>query len=133
MEDVLKVRDGLVGVKMIDRDHAELSEMALELKLQAAAGRQWTLTSPLLRELARATASHFALEETMMESTNYPGALLHRLQHQWMVDQMRTLTARCRTSGLQANEMLLNLFVESHFAHVGRDDLHYGLWLNGAR
>jgi len=133
MESVLKVRDGLVGVRMIDRDHAELSEMTLELKLQAAAGRQWTLTSPLLRELARATVSHFALEETMMESTNYPGALLHRLQHQWMVDQVRTLTARCRRSDLQANEMLLNLLVESHFAHVGRDDLHYGLWLNGAR
>jgi hemerythrin-like metal-binding protein len=128
-----KVREenGLsVGVKMMDRDHMELSEMVLELNLESAAGKPWDRTGRILKEMTRAIGSHFALEQTMMESTRYPGATIHRLRHEWMMDQMRVLTARCKKDGVEANRMLLELLSESHFAHMQTDDLRYGLWLN---
>jgi len=119
-----------VGVKMMDRDHEEISGMVLELNAQAAAEKPWDRTGPLLRELIRATGCHFSLEEAMMTAAKYPHAAIHRLRHEWMIDQMRVLLARSRQSGFAANEPLLGLLAESHFAHVAAEDLRFGLWLN---
>jgi hemerythrin-like metal-binding protein len=130
MQQVQQENGMSVGVKMMDRDHMELSEMVLELNLEAAAGKPWERTGNILKEMARALGSHFALEQTMMESTRYPGVTIHRLRHEWMMDQMRVLTARCKKDGVEANRMLLELLSESHFAHMQTDDLNYGLWLN---
>ena len=104
--------------------------MVLELNNQAAAGQPWDRTGPLLRELTRATVSHFSLEEAMMDTARYPHAVIHRLRHEWMIDQMRVLLARSRESGLAANEPLLELLSESHDAHMHTEDLRFGLWLN---
>jgi hemerythrin-like metal-binding protein len=132
VEDLSNAGEVNVGVRMMDRDHAEISGMALELKLHAAGAADWSRTGPLLREMARAAASHFVLEESLMEATRYPGLVAHRLRHQWMIDQFRTLQTRCRRKGLAVNETLLDLLVESHFAHIEKEDLRYGLWLNGS-
>jgi hemerythrin-like metal-binding protein len=132
MEQARQEKGLSVGVKMMDRDHCELSEMVLELNLEAAAGRPWDRTGRILKEMARALGSHFAMEQTMMESTRYPGATIHRLRHEWMIDQMRVLATRCKQDGVAANQILLELLSESHFAHMQTDDLRYGAWLNAA-
>jgi hemerythrin-like metal-binding protein len=119
-----------LGIKMIDRDHAEISCMVLELKLWLADGKPWSLTGALLQNLARATASHFVLEEAMMGAAQYPRLPFHCLSHQLMIEQMRALTARSRKDGFLGNEPLLDLLAESHFAHVQNEDLSFGLWLN---
>ncbi len=119
-----------VGVKMMDRDHEEISGMVLELNSQAVAGTPWDRTGRTLRELIRAMASHYSLEEAMMDMAKYPQAAIHRLRHEWMIDQMRVLLARSRDSGLTANELLLELLSESHEAHMHAEDLHFGLWLS---
>jgi hemerythrin-like metal-binding protein len=122
-----------MGVKMIDRDHAEISDMVLELKLSVMAMKSWSQTGPLMRDLTRATSAHFSLEELMMEATGYPGLTIHKLRHQWMMEQLRTLTARCRKEGYLVDEPLLDLHSESHFAHVQTEDMTYGLWLSASR
>jgi hemerythrin-like metal-binding protein len=132
MEQVREEKGLSVGVKMMDRDHCELSEMVLDLNLEAAAGKPWDRTGRLLKEMARALGSHFGMEQTMMESTRYPGATIHRLRHEWMIDQMRVLATRCKQDGVAANQILLELLSESHFAHMQTDDLRYGAWLNAA-
>jgi hemerythrin-like metal-binding protein len=133
MEQVRQENGLSVGVKMMDRDHMELSEMVLELNLDAAAGKPWDRTGRLLKDMARALGSHFSMEQTMMESTRYPGATIHRLRHEWMIDQMRVLATRCKKDGVEANRILLELLSESHFAHMQTEDFRYGLWLNGER
>jgi hemerythrin len=130
MEQVREEKGLSVGVKMMDRDHMEISEMVLELNLESAAGRPWDRTGRVLKEMARALGSHFAMEQTLMDSTRYPGSAIHRLRHEWMIDQIRVLATRTKREGLEANRMLLELMSESHFAHMQTDDLHYGLWLN---
>jgi hypothetical protein len=49
-----------------------------------------------------------------------------------MIDQMRVLATRCKQDGVAANQILLELLSESHFAHMQTDDLRYGAWLNAA-
>jgi len=120
----------IVGVKMMDRDHEEISGMVLELNLQATVDKPWEQSGALLRDLMRATASHFSLEEGMMKTARYPQAAIHRLRHEWMIDQMRVLLARSRESGLAANGLLVELLSESHFAHMHAEDQGFGLWLN---
>jgi hemerythrin-like metal-binding protein len=106
--------------------------MVLELNLHAMAGKPWDRTGPLLRELVRATGSHFALEEALMQTADYPSATIHRLRHEWLIDQVRVLLARGREFGLAANEPLLELLSDSHLVHMHTDDLRFGLWLNAA-
>jgi hemerythrin-like metal-binding protein len=131
MEQTREEKGLSVGVKMMDRDHMEISEMVLELNLDAAAGRPWDHTGRILKDMARALSSHFAMEQTLMDSTRYPGATIHHLRHEWMIDQMRVLATRSKKDGIEANQMLLALLSESHFAHMQTDDMRYGLWLNG--
>jgi len=122
-----------MGVKMIDRDHTEISDMVLELKLSAMTAKPWSQTGPQLRELTRAVSAHASLEELMMEATQYPGFAIHKLRHQWMMDQLRALTAQCRKEGYVLDGPLLDLFSESHFAHIQDEDMTFGLWLNASR
>lgn len=130
MEINLETGDPQVGVKLIDRDHEEISCMVIELRLWLADGKPWNLTGALLQNLVRATASHFVLEEALMGAAQYPRLPIHCLSHQLMVEQMRAFAARSRKNGFVGNEPLLDLLSESHFAHVQNEDLSFGLWLN---
>lgn len=124
--------EGLIpGVKMIDRDHREMSEVLQEIRNQIATGKPRNETNRLLSELALVTRSHFALEEGMMAATDYPGTVLHRLRHQWMMDQIKALTSCPGRKDLVLAVPLLELFSESHVAHMNTEDLGFGLWLNG--
>jgi hemerythrin-like metal-binding protein len=130
MESNVKPGACRLGVTMMDRDHSEIHGMIAELKWIAAAHAPSERTSSLLRELSRASASHFALEETMMEATRYPGTQIHRLRHRWMIDQLRSLSGRLRRNRLQPDHPLVELIAESHHAHVWIEDLNYAWWLN---
>lgn len=123
--------DGLtLGVRMLDRDHSELSEVLLELQSQITMGKAQSVTSNLLSDLSRAMRSHFALEEGMMAASRFPGMAVHQLRHQWMMEQMKALSALTSRGALILNEPLLILFSESHFAHLYTEDVNLGLWLN---
>jgi hemerythrin-like metal-binding protein len=122
-----------VGVKMLDRDHRELSEILREIQSQIAVGAAGRMTSRIFGDLLRATRSHFSLEEEMMAATKFPGLAVHRLRHQWMTDQIESLAVRDGSQGLILDEPILQLFSESHLTHVHTEDLNYGLWLNGSQ
>jgi len=115
---------------MMDRDHVEITGMVLELNDQALGGTPWDPAGRTLRELIRAMVSYFSLEQAMMDMAEYPQAAIHRLRHEWMIDQMRVLLAHSRESGLTENEPLLELLSESHYAHMHTEDLRFGLWMN---
>jgi len=120
-----------VGVGMLDRDHREMSEALQELHEAATTGRKRSRTGSLLRRLAHFTLTHFALEESMMGATRYPEMNLHRLKHQWLMQQMENLIARSNLGNFILDDRSLSPIAESHLDHVQKDDLHYGLWLNG--
>jgi len=121
-----------IGVRMMDRDHREIAEVLDEIKIQLATGKAQSTTERLIGDLARATRSHYILEEGIMAAANYPGMALHRLRHQWMMEQLKAVVPQSRRRNFALNLALLQLFSESHSDHVHTDDLRYGMWLNGA-
>lgn len=123
---------GDLGIKMLDRDHTEISELLLEINFNAAkdgaAGRQIRR----LGELSRVTRSHFLLEEGMMAATKYPGLAVHRLRHAWMMEQIRRLAAYWSRERDALTREPMGMLWESHIAHVESEDRAYGLWLGGS-
>ena len=122
-----------VGVPMFDRDHRAISELLLEVNFYASRDKRPALQAHLLKELARVTLSHFALEEEIMTATRYPGAAAHRLRHLAMMEQIDKIVAHWGTPNMALVKHPLGLLWEAHTAHVENDDLVYGEWLNGLR
>ena len=67
-----------LGIKVIDRDHREISELLLEINFNVVRDADAGRRIRHLRDLARATRSHFLLEEGMMAASKFPGLPLHR-------------------------------------------------------
>ena len=123
---------GDLGITVIDRDHQFISELLLEINFNAARDGDAARRIHSLRELARATRSHFLLEEGLMDASKFPGLALHRMRHKWMLGQIWQLA---NYWGLQKNALTrepIGLLWESHTAHVVREDGAYGLWLDGS-
>lgn len=122
-----------VGVKLLDRDHEDLNEILDEIQFRITTGLGEGRTGAMVRRLAQRLQVHFALEEGMMEVSGYPDGVLHRLHHQWLMDQVEMLAAQRGRNALARNAHLMNLLVASHHRHIGHEDLHYGHWLNATR
>ena len=61
-----------LGIQVIDRDHREISELLVEINFNAARDGDAARRIHSLRELARATRSHFLLEEGLMDASKFP-------------------------------------------------------------
>jgi hemerythrin-like metal-binding protein len=127
--------DMKVGVTMLDRDHQDMFEAFQEIRDCVVRNQKRNRVDAQMRKLARFNLTHFALEDEMMRATKYPGIVLHRLEHQWLNEQMDTLIALRNQSDFALNEHSIQLLTESHLAHMQQDDLQYGYWLgqNGVR
>lgn len=131
MNSANRIDELSVGIKILDRDHREMSETIHELQADIAAGKEQTRTGLLLSKMAGLTLAHFTLEEGMMAATKFPGLAMHRRRHQRMMEEVRAFAARRNWDGSASNPNSLWFMTGWHSAHVGRDDLDFGLWLNG--
>jgi hemerythrin len=122
--------DSGIGIRLLDRDHDQISTFLNELHLEVAENRELSRTVGLLREMAQFTRSHFALEEGMMGATHYPRMMVHRLCHQWTMEQFELLLKRCKQKDYTLDSNTLDLLSAAHLIHLQNDDLKYGLWLN---
>jgi len=119
-----------VGVKLLDRDHDCIEELFNEIRFREEVGLDDNRTKAMVRRLAQLVQVHFALEEGMMSSTNYPGTAVHQLHHQWLMEQIETLTAQRGHKAHARNAELLKSMIDAHLGHIRNDDLHYGKWLD---
>jgi hemerythrin-like metal-binding protein len=127
----LTAHGGELGIILLDRDHKKIAELLLEINFNAVKDGDPSRQVRRLKELARLTRSHFLLEEGMMAATKYPGLAVHTLRHEWMMEQIRGLTAYWSRERDALTRGPMGLLWESHIAHVEGEDRAYGLWLNG--
>jgi hemerythrin len=118
-----------VGVRLLDCDHREMGEILRELSSNVASGKPMQDTARLLKAIRQITLTHFAMEESMMLATRYPGLAVHRLQHLWLVEQTEALALRARKQCLYPGDQLLAFLTGSHLSHVHHSDNQYGSWL----
>jgi hemerythrin len=120
-----------LSMKVIDRDHREISDLLVEINFNVARDGDAGRRIHSLRDLARATRSHFLLEEGMMDATQFPGVALHRMRHQWMLQQIGHLAAYWGKEKNALTREPIALLWESHIAHLEGEDRAYGSWLIG--
>jgi len=120
-----------LGIKVIDRDHREISDLLLEINFNGSRDGDAGRRIHTLRDLARATRAHFLLEESIMAATKFPGLALHRMRHQWMLQQIGQLATYWGKEKNALTREPMGLLWESHIAHVESEDRAYGLWLDG--
>jgi hemerythrin len=119
-----------IGVKMLDCDHRQQFETIFELQDLIASGGGRGRIGSLLRRLERFTRAHFALEEEMMEATNYPGLKGHVFGHRQIAEHLQALVVFHDRGALHLVPGSLDFLTVGHMNHVEHDDLSYGLWLD---
>lgn len=119
-----------IGIGPLDKEHGDI--LAAIKELQAAVERTGgqSATTPLLRKLANETKTHFRSEEELMSSSKYPGALLHALKHQRLLEQLNAFLVRYTRETSSMDRHSLNFLRDWFEIHIQKDDLNFGLWLN---
>jgi hemerythrin-like metal-binding protein len=121
------------GVQMLDRDHQAIAELLIELNNLAVHESCPNLQMRLVKELKQLTATHFALEDGIMSSINYPGLAEHRQRHRLMMEQVGKVAAKWGSRAPSTFLESMGLLWEEHVLHVENEDMNFGNWLNGFR
>ena len=119
-----------VGVKAIDAQHAVLCETLNDLHAAMMKGQARTLIGTLLRTLVDYTHHHFAAEEAMMATAQYPGLALHRIKHRELTKQVEEYVARYEQGDITLSMPLLNFLSNWLTTHIQHADKEYGPWMN---
>jgi hemerythrin len=119
-----------IGVKAVDDEHSALMGLLNDLHAAVMKGQAQSLTFPLLCKLTDATRAHFTSEEAMMADSSYPGMVLHVLKHQYLMEQVEALIARCNRGGFNLDDHALNFLRDWLITHIQKEDLIFGQWLN---
>ena len=83
-----------VGVKLLDNDHKSLVLLINKLYDGVVAGRDRRSLKDLFEELATLTRLHFYHEERLLSETGFPGAVVHRQEHDQLFDQFADMQRR---------------------------------------
>ena len=91
MATLIEWRDAFrTGIGSVDYEHAEL--IALINRLYAALEQHdASAATRFLGDLHDAIAAHFALEETLMQASRYPGYARHKADHERLLDEIRDI------------------------------------------
>jgi hemerythrin-like metal-binding protein len=91
MASLIEWRDTFrTGIASVDHEHAEL--IALINRLYAALEQHDApAVTGFLGDLHDAIAAHFALEETLMQASRYPGYAAHKADHERLLDDIRDI------------------------------------------
>jgi hemerythrin-like metal-binding protein len=119
-----------VGVKAIDEQHKGLVDTLNELHTAMLSGQAAGVTGPLLRKLVDYTHSHFASEEAMMASAQYPKLAEHRTHHRELTKQVSDFVTRFEKGEITLSLHLMNFLRDWLNNHIMKEDKEYGPSLN---
>lgn len=121
------------GARLLEHEYRELSEIFHELQQDLTAGKPLADAARLLAALRQIALTHFGLQESLLAASRYPGLAVHRLEHQWLVEQIEALAARARVCRIAPNDQTLNFLVHSFLSHVQHADAESSRWLTTAQ
>jgi len=107
-----------LGIAEVDHEHRELIELINRLQKDLRAGTDTQKTVSSLGEIYAQIAAHFALEEKMMRTTNYPAYAEHKEDHETLLDDLRDIMDDVEDDGVLDETQLtddLNRWFGDHF------------------
>ena len=118
-----------VGVQVLDHQHQTIMRGLNELHEEMLGGKTNEAVAPLIRNLVAIAGVHFAAEEKLMETTQYPGLADHRAKHQELTQKISEFLS-CHESGDRAAYSHFLYFVRAYMTkHMLKEDHEYAPWL----
>jgi len=119
-----------VGVSSADREHAAFLRSLNRLHAAMIQGMGKSVTGPILRSPPARARDHFASEESMMKSSNYPRLAAHLAEHEIFTRKLDELVTRLEEGDNSLSILLLPFMREWLADHIQKVDQAYGPWLN---
>ena len=115
-----------LGVEELDYEHKDLFNRLNELHQELRRDSDKDRVSRCLGEIYARVNAHFALEENYMREQKYSGYDKHKSQHDNFLDDLREVSDRLVSSGIdpaerEALEIKLNNWILGHFTTTDRD------------
>jgi hemerythrin len=116
----------LLGVEELDYEHKDLFNRLNELHDELVRDSNRERVEGCLGEIYARVDAHFALEENFMREKKYSGYEAHKKQHDNFLDELREVSDRLLSSGVDpaerdAMEAKLHSWVLNHFTTTDRD------------
>jgi hemerythrin len=113
----------------VNQEHAAFLRSLNKLHSAMIQGKEKSVTGALLRELPASVRDHFATEESLMKSTNYPRLAEHRARHEEFTRQLNEFVTLLERGDRGLSILLLVSMREHISAHIQKDDQAYVPWL----
>ena len=118
-----------IGVKEMDEQHKLFVGYVNELFDAIQSGNAETIVAPILDKLTDYIQLHFAAEENILKSINYPMLENQKAQHAYFVSELTFLKSSFLNKSQTAHNMFL--FLKDWFIHhITTEDLKYAQFIN---
>lgn len=119
-----------VKVKQLDDQHRKLIELINKLHDAMKAGKGSQIVGEVLASLADYTRSHFAAEENLMKTYNYPGYEAHKKAHNSLVLQVHDIQQRFQQGNAPLSQNVMTFLRDWLIEHIHGTDKSYGPFFN---
>jgi hemerythrin len=119
-----------VGIAEFDDQHRELLDATNRLIEGMETGRPQTELGEILDEIVRITRTHFESEERVFATHKYPGAVVHKGEHDQLLSELVALQKYFAEGKLQLSPKNTRFFIDALEHHVTGTDRNYTNFLN---
>jgi hemerythrin len=120
-----------VGVEEIDRDHQRLMGLLNDLHAAVEVGAGHQVLGVVLDGLILYVSYHFAHEEGLFLTANYPGFENHRRQHQALTDAVKEIYEDFQAGAAETlPDEVLEFLKAWLYKHIMESDRAFGVYLS---
>jgi hemerythrin-like metal-binding protein len=122
-----------IGNEEMDGEHIILFALLNQLDINIGADRAASCVADLLRALLSYISFHFAHEEALMASFNYPDLGQHHLAHEALIAETTRLSKRAASVDAAVVALEMRAFVQDWLLrHIREEDLRYAVHIRKA-
>lgn len=118
-----------VHVPIIDEQHKKLFALVNQLHDAMSKGKANDVMLRVLAELASYTKTHFAAEEKLLQSKNYPDLKDHQAQHQKFIEKVGQFQKEFAGGKITISSEIMNFLRDWLSGHILKTDKRYSEFL----
>jgi len=119
-----------VNIAEMDKEHKQLVAMINELHEAMSSGKGKDVLGNVLGRLVDYTKFHFAAEEKLMSSNQYPGYLNQKAEHDKLTKQVIDIKARLDAGNMVVTVEVMTFLKDWLTKHIMGLDKKYSSFLN---
>ena len=122
-----------VGVAAIDDQHKTLVSLLNELGDSMQAGKSKEALGAILDSLISYTETHFKYEEDLFSNTTYPDTVIHKKEHEDLVQRALDIQAKYKAGSGSALSVEVLTFLKNWLTtHIMGTDKKYTVYMHAA-